>query len=202
MRSEIPENVDVMLEQPQVDAGGIVVIQPSQSSLSEQLGNFSYRAGKEEGVIHHDPEVFLDGQIDELLTLRNVAGEGFFDEDMLAIFKSGLGQLIVGPHRSDDGNGIDVGRSDDLHRVRGDVHAGISFVGALLRRGTHLRDGPNLGTLQAGKVPDHIGSPITVADYTEVHGIVTTLSALLMTQSRTAPTGVVLDRNNGIQKGS
>ena len=109
MRSKIPQHVDIVLEESEVNARGIVVIQLAQSSFAEQLRDLPDRTGKQEGVIHHDPQVFLDGNIDQLLALRHVAGERLLDKHMFAVFQSSLGQFVVGPYRSNDGNGVDVG---------------------------------------------------------------------------------------------
>jgi hypothetical protein len=170
-----------VLKQSQVDAGGIVVIQLPQSSFSEQLGYLPHGSGEQEGVIHHDPEVLLDGKIDELFALGNIAGERLLDKDVFAVLQRGLRQLIVRPHRSNDGDSIDVGRFNNFHRVRRDMDARIGLMRTLLRIRAKLRDGRNLRTLETGEVSNYIGSPVAVADYTEIHRIVTTLSALLTT---------------------
>ena len=171
MRSEIPQHVDIVLEKSQIDAGGIVVIELAQSSFAEQLRDLSHRAGKQEGVVHHDLQVFPHGEIDQLLALRDVAGERLFDKHMFAVFQSGLGQFIVSPYRGNDGNGVDVGRGDDLHRIGSDMDAGVCLVSTLLRSRTEFRNGCNLRILEGGKITDNVWPPITVANYTEVHGL-------------------------------
>jgi hypothetical protein len=46
-------------------------------------------------VIHHDGELFSRGNFDEFLSLGNVSGEGFLDENMLPIFQCSLRQRKV-----------------------------------------------------------------------------------------------------------
>ena len=56
------------------------------------------------------------------------------------------------------------------------MDAGVSFAGALLRGRAELRYSRNLRIFEGGEISNYVRSPITVADYTKIHGIVTTLS--------------------------
>ena len=60
-------------------------------------------------MVHHDLEILLLGQLDQLFGLRGVAGEGLLDKDVLAILQRRFGQLVVRPDRRDNGDGIDLG---------------------------------------------------------------------------------------------
>ena len=59
-----------MLKESQVHAGGIVIVELSKDALVDELADLPDSAREEEGVVHHDLEVFALGQIDELLGLR------------------------------------------------------------------------------------------------------------------------------------
>ena len=97
MRSEVPDDVDVVLEEAEVDAGGVVIIKLAENALVDHLANFADGAGEEEGVIDHDLQLFGGGEIDELGGLGRGRGEGLFDEDVFAVFEGGFGELEVGP---------------------------------------------------------------------------------------------------------
>ena len=62
VRRKVPKHVDIVLEEAQIDASGIVVVELSQSSFLEQLRDFLHRAGEQEGVVDHDLEIFLAAQ--------------------------------------------------------------------------------------------------------------------------------------------
>ena len=108
MRRKIPKNVDVVLEKTQVDASRIVVIELSQCSFLEQLADFLDCAGEQKGMVHHDREILLPGEVDQFLALRSIAGEWLLNEDVLPILQCSLRQLVVRPDRSDDSDSIDL----------------------------------------------------------------------------------------------
>ncbi len=66
---EIPDHVDIVLKQAEVDSGGIVVIELSERSFLDHLPYAPDGAGEEERVIHHDPEVLAFRQFNQLLGL-------------------------------------------------------------------------------------------------------------------------------------
>jgi len=59
-------------------------------------------------VIHHDLQVLLLGQVDQLLGLRGGGGEWLLHKNVLSVFECALCQLKMRPDRSDDGDGVDV----------------------------------------------------------------------------------------------
>src|SRR5690349_24090773 len=93
MRRQVPDHVHIVLEEAQVHARGIKVIQISQSAVIDELANFSDRSAEEERVIHHDLEVLAFGEFDEFFGLARVCGEGLFDKHMLAVHKGRLASL-------------------------------------------------------------------------------------------------------------
>ncbi len=112
MRGQVPDHVHVVLEQTEVDPGGIVIVELAQRIFLQQLLDLAHRTGKQKGVVHHDLQVLPGGQIDQLFGLRGIAGERFLDEDVLAVFERGFGEFEVGPDRRNDGYGVDVRRGD------------------------------------------------------------------------------------------
>ena len=91
MRSQIPDHINVMLKQPEINPGRIVVVEFAKSVFLQQLLDFAHSAGEQKRVVHHDLQVFPGGQVDQLFGLRRVAGKGLLNEDMFAVFQGGLG---------------------------------------------------------------------------------------------------------------
>ena len=132
MRRKIPNHVDIVLEKAQIDPRGIVIVEIAQFPLIDELADLLHRAGKEKRVVHHDLEVFLLGQLDQLLSLSHIRGKGLFDENVLSVFQGSLCQFEMRPDGSDDGHGIDAGRTQDFRCVRGDLHTRKCMSCALL----------------------------------------------------------------------
>ena len=122
-------------------------------------------------MVHHDLEILFSREVDQFLALRGVAGEWLLNEYVLAVLQRGFRQLVVRPDRSDDGDGVDLGRRDHLRGVRSHLDSGISLLRALSRGWADLRDCEHLGTLQTREVPDDVWSPIAVTNHTEVHDV-------------------------------
>ena len=64
MRSQVPDDVYVVLKQPQVHAQRIVVIQIAESAFIHQLADFLDRASEQKGVIDHDLQFLAIGKFD------------------------------------------------------------------------------------------------------------------------------------------
>ena len=127
MRREIPNHIDVVLEQAQIDPRGIVIVEIAQLTLIDQLADLLHRSGKEKRVVHHDLEVFLLGQFDQLFRLGGVGSKRLFEENVLAVFQGRLGQLEMRPDGSNDGHRINVGRTQDFIGVGSNLHARIGM---------------------------------------------------------------------------
>ena len=95
VRRQIPDDADVVLEEPEVDPRGIVVIEVAENALVDELTNLSHGAGEQKRVVHHDPEILPLGQLDQLLRLVGGRGEGLLDEDVLPVLQGGFGEFEV-----------------------------------------------------------------------------------------------------------
>jgi hypothetical protein len=119
VRRKVPEHIDIVLEEAQIHARGIVVIELAQCFFIEQLPDLLDRAGKQEGVVHHDPEILFQGQVRSAPPLRGIAGERLLNEDVLAVFERGFCQLVVRPDRE---------RQSPPHRSRSTRSTSIGFA--------------------------------------------------------------------------
>ena len=72
-------------------------------------------------MIDHDLQVFLCGEGNEFFGLCGIAGKRLFHEDMFAILQGGLGEFVVRPHRSHDGDRVDVRRLHQFICIVGDA---------------------------------------------------------------------------------
>ena len=110
VRREIPDDADVVLKQSEVDASRIEVVERAERARFDDLPNLPDRAVEEEGVVHHDLQVLAVGQLDQLLRLLRRRRERLLDEHVLAVLERRLGQLVMGPDRRHDRDGVDVRR--------------------------------------------------------------------------------------------
>ena len=167
VRRQVPNHVDIMLKQAEVDARGIVIEELSEDALVDQLADLPDGASEKERVIDHDLQLPGGREIDQLRGLRRRRGERLLDKHVLAVFECRLGELEVGPDGRDHRHRVDVGRTDDLRNIAGDLYAWMRFPGAFLRGGIRITDGGQLTAIGGLKVPGHNGSPITIADYSD-----------------------------------
>ena len=107
VRRKIPNDADVVLEQPQIDAQRIVVIEIAQRAALGQFANLSDRAGEQERVVHHDRQLLARRQLNQLLRLRRTGGKWLLDEHVLAVFQRLFSQFVVGPNGRDHRDRID-----------------------------------------------------------------------------------------------
>ena len=77
MHREIPENVDIMLEKPEVHAHGIIVVDLTEVARANQFVNLTNGAGVNKGVIDVEHQVALVRLIDQLLGFGNRCVIGF-----------------------------------------------------------------------------------------------------------------------------
>ena len=67
---QIPDDVDVVLEQSKVHASGVVVVETAQHVLIDELLHLSDGPGEQERVVHHDGQILPFGELDQVLCLR------------------------------------------------------------------------------------------------------------------------------------
>ena len=167
VRRQVPDDIDVVLEESEIDARGIVIEDLSEDALIDHLADFAHGTGEQEGVIDHDLQLFAGRQIDQLGGFGRGRSERFLDEYMFAVFERGFGELEVGPNGGDDGDCVDVRGPDDLGSVAGDQDPRVRFSGPFLRGGIGIANGGQLTAVGGLKVPRHHGAPVTIADDTD-----------------------------------
>src|SRR5215831_15924587 len=166
VRRQVPDNIDVMLKQTQVDAKRIVIIEITQRSIVHELADLPDRACEKERMIHHDLQSFAVSQFNQLFGLPRITGKRLLHEDMLAVVERCLRQLVVRPDRSDHGNDIDFRRFEYLRGVRSGIDRWIRPFGALQALSALVAHRINTEAVNCMEISDDIGPPIAIADYT------------------------------------
>ncbi len=118
MRRQIPNDVDIVLKQTEVDAYGIEIIDVADIAVIQILFDQPHGAGVNKGVIQHQHQLFLIRQFHQFFGLRRGGGHGFFEHHVFAGQQRRLGYLIMGEYRRADRHRIDVRRLDDLLIIR------------------------------------------------------------------------------------
>src|SRR5262245_25252749 len=65
MRSEIPNDGNIMLKEAQIDSGRIIIVKVAESSVIDELSYLFYSTGEQEGVVHHDFEILTIRQFNQ-----------------------------------------------------------------------------------------------------------------------------------------
>ncbi len=73
VRRQIPQDVDVVLEQAEVHARRVEVVQIAERAAVDELPDLHDRTAEEKRVVDHDLEPLALGELDELLGLRGRA---------------------------------------------------------------------------------------------------------------------------------
>ena len=160
---QVPDHVHVVLEEAQVDAHRVVVVELAEGPSSMSCLIFLTAPVKRKVWSTMIVEVLLRGELDQLLGLGGGGGEGLLDEDVLAVLQGLLGQFEVGRDRRDDRDGVDLRRFQDL--LQSVVSDAVGQV--ILTRARDVRvlvaDGHD-APLRDVEVPDDVRAPIPVAD--------------------------------------
>src|SRR5262245_10579484 len=167
MRSKVPQHIHVMLEQSQIDAGRVVVIEGSEGTFVNQVLNFSDSTCKEERMIHHNLQILAVCKLDKLFRLGRRRSERLFYEHMLAVLKGFLGEVIVVRHRGYNCYSIDFCRRDDIIHFCRNPHTRMSAQDSCQCRRVLVAYGHDFAVLMRGEIADDVWPPISVTNYAE-----------------------------------
>src|SRR5436309_10393718 len=106
-----------MLEQTEVDASRIVIVEVSQRAATNEFMDFAHCAIEQERVIHHDEEIFTLRKLDQFLRLYSGRSKWLFHKNVLSALEGLLGQREVRRNRRHDGDGIDFGIREYVGRI-------------------------------------------------------------------------------------
>ena len=169
MGGEVPDDVDIMLEESEVDADAVDEVEISELSLLKEFLHFPNGAAEEERVIDHEDAAGLFGGVDHGFGVGDVGSEWFFDEDMFSGGERGECEGGMCGDGCGDGDGVDFGISEEF--VGGIAAAdrwipGKDFVESF---GVAVADRDESGGGAVVEVPDEVGSPVTGADNSDAY---------------------------------
>ena len=108
MHGQVPDHVDVLLVEPQVDPRKAEVVQVAQMPRVDQLFHFHDRRAVDEGVAGHQLPVNHLGELDQLPRPGGRVRERLFDEHVFAVMQRLPGNLVVSGNRRGDQHRIHV----------------------------------------------------------------------------------------------
>ena len=163
---EIPDHVHVALEQAEIDAGGIVIEDPSELAVRRHVGDLAHRVGVDERMVGQDLPPDLRRQLDQPRRFVGRAAQRLFHHHMLAGLERGFRQREMGRDRGRDGDHVDAGVGDQLARIGMHDDVGIEAGGARPALLVAVGDRHQLGPFGLVEDAREVGSPIAVADDT------------------------------------
>src|SRR5207237_6984651 len=107
---QVPQDVDVALDQAQVDAYGVDVEEVAQGAGGDQVADLLHCGRVAVGVVAHEDPLAALGQLDHRRALGNGRGQRFLDQHVLVGAQRRGGDLVVG-----------AGRRRHRHRVAAGV---------------------------------------------------------------------------------
>ncbi len=189
---QIPEHVDILLKQPEVDADGIVVVEVSQLAAADQLADLLHGAGINKGVVNHQHELAAGRLVDQPAGLVARRGDRLFHQYVLAGAEGGAGELEMQGDRRGDRHGVDGRISDQIQRIGRDANARIAAFRLRQPLGAAVRHHRDAGVRELREIANQVGAPVPVADDADTnHVCVTSRPVLACRRRRVAPSQVV-----------
>ena len=118
----------------------------------------------DEDVTHHQHPIVLLGELDELGRVGGVGGDRLLDEHVLALLERLLDELVVGDRRRGHHHRVHVVRLQDLRRVLGRAHAGVTRAHVLEPARCGVGDPGHLAVQAVVEVAQEVGAPVARAD--------------------------------------
>ena len=154
VRSEVPGDVDVFLEQPQIQTPRADVADVADVPLVNDFFHFPHDGRIEKRMAGHQHQAVLGGDVHQLFALLDGTGHRFFNESVFARKQGSLGHWIVGAHAGGDGHGIQIDAVEHVVVVRFTGHFGIKRFEMLEPRGVDIAHRLEPAVGQRPEIPD------------------------------------------------
>ena len=82
MSREVPDHVDVVLEEPEVDPHTVHVVELAQFAGVEDLLDAAHDVAEQIGMVDHQHTTVPGGQLDQCPSLGDARCQGLLDQDM------------------------------------------------------------------------------------------------------------------------
>ncbi len=169
VRREVPEHVHVVLEEAQVDAHGVEVVQVAELPHVDDLLHLAHGARVDESMIHHQDEAMPLGDFAELLPLRDGARQRLLHQHVLVRRKRSHRERVVAEDGCGDDDRFDLAVSEDVLRIVGDLDERVPFLRERAAVGALVRAPADLHALDLRQVAHQVRPPVTVADEADSH---------------------------------
>src|SRR5712692_2008432 len=164
---QVPQDIEVVLKQPQIDAHGIVIVDVAQLTRINQFPYEAHGTRVNKRMVHHENPSLPLGQIDKLLSLRHRARHWFLKQYMFTALQSGPGKLMVSRDGRGNCHGIDIVCLQQFTRQCRCSHKGVMPLNGLQLSCGDVRHAHELNVLQLAEIPDEIRSPVAAANHTD-----------------------------------
>ena len=84
MDRQVPEHVDVVLKESEIDADRVVVVQATETALVDQVFDPAHRIRVDEGVVDHQYEIASLGFLDQVDGVLGARRDRLGDQHMFA----------------------------------------------------------------------------------------------------------------------
>ena len=164
MDRKVPNDACVMLEESEVDAYGVNVIELPKLTAVDQLFYLPYRSCVNKGVVDHKNAAGRIGLLDHSGRLFDRSREGLLDQHVLPGTQGPKSQVGMGGDRRRDGDGVDLVVVEDVFDTGDDPgprmtgSRKVAFVSPLITN-SNERSGIDLR-----KIASEIRPPVPIAD--------------------------------------
>jgi hypothetical protein len=165
VRRQVPQDIDVWLEEPEVYAHRVVVANASQLSGSDDLRNMLNGAREKEGVIDHQRDAATGGERYQLLPLGYRSAHRLLDEHVLSGENCATCEVEMGRDRRGDRYGINI-LVEDLACGREKLPGWETLPDGVAAALTHVGDGGEAELRARRKITEEVGSPVSEPDET------------------------------------
>ena len=157
---QVPRHVDVLLEEPEVEAPGADVLDLADVAGFHDLLDAVDGGGVDEGVPHHQGQLLLRGELDQLVPLLRGLGHRLLDEGVLPRLEALLRQLVVQVDRGGDDHGVHFLVADDLFEILRGLDLGVQLLHVGQPLLVLVADVPDEALRQGAEVPDEVRTPV------------------------------------------
>ena len=117
VRSEVPQGIDILTNDAQVQALGVDVIDIAQLARVDIGLHLAHSRVVEKHMPDHEDKPLRVGQFHKLAGFFRGSGQGFLHEDVLARAQYCTGQLEMGVHRRSQHDGIHIGIGEETGEI-------------------------------------------------------------------------------------
>ncbi len=163
VRRQVPEDVDIVLEQAQVEPRRVHVVNLAELAARHDLPQRADGRVVLERMTHHQREAHPLRDVNELLTLRAARRERLLHHHVLAREQSRLRQTVVRPDGRGDYDRLDI-RPQHLLEIRSGSHPRILRLYPRQSCRVEVHDPLQISIRHLAEVADQLRPPVTETD--------------------------------------